>query len=76
MSAGPSGPSPVPPPTPSSSRSSRIMVVVEEFHLNFDVELGLEEGENSKVVSQCLRAVRTANPLQLERICGVVSATR
>ncbi|KIJ97759.1 hypothetical protein K443DRAFT_105187 [Laccaria amethystina LaAM-08-1] len=33
------------------SRSSRIAVIVE---FNFDIELGLEEGEKSDVVSQCL----------------------
>ncbi|KIJ97378.1 hypothetical protein K443DRAFT_105801, partial [Laccaria amethystina LaAM-08-1] len=36
------------------SRSSRIVVIVEELQFNFDIELGLEEGEKSDVVSQCL----------------------
>jgi hypothetical protein len=44
------------------------------------MELGLEEGEKSDVVavlgSELLQSVPTANPLQLEEICGVVSATR
>ena len=36
------------------SRSSRIVVIVKELQYNFDIELGLEEGEKSDVVSQCL----------------------
>jgi hypothetical protein len=55
-------------------------VIVKEPQFNFDMELGLEEGEKSDVVavlgSELLQSVPTANPLQLEEICGVVSATR
>ena len=36
------------------SRSPRYVVIVKELQFNFDIELGLEEGEKSDVVSQCL----------------------
>ncbi|KIK02817.1 hypothetical protein K443DRAFT_507914 [Laccaria amethystina LaAM-08-1] len=36
------------------SRSSRVCAIVEEFQFDFGVGLGLEEGEESDVVLQCL----------------------
>ncbi|KIJ95840.1 hypothetical protein K443DRAFT_65756, partial [Laccaria amethystina LaAM-08-1] len=36
------------------SRSSRVYAMVKELQFDFDIDLGLEEGENSDVVSQRL----------------------
>ena len=36
------------------SRSSRVSAIVEEFQFDFGIELGLEQGEKSDVVSQRL----------------------
>jgi hypothetical protein len=40
--------------SPSCSHSSRVCAIVKELQFDTDIELGLEEGEKSDVVSQCL----------------------
>ena len=54
-------------------------MIVEELQFDFDIDLGLEEGEKSEVVSQCLNQ-SCSSPFALridsssKRFGGVVSA--
>jgi len=64
--------SPVSPPkeilniaVPLHSRSSRVCGVVEELQFDFGIELGLEEGEKSGVILQCLDQ-RFSRPFALQ----------
>ena len=65
--------------TPLHSRSSRIVTIVKELQFDFSIDIGLEEGAKSDVVSQCLDQslsfVRESTPARRDLRAVISTAT-